>query len=55
MVEKAEKELDQHIKEIGEQATFDTGVHGLNPELVKLLGRLKFRTCLLYTSPSPRD
>jgi len=44
MVEKAEKELDQHIKEIGEQATFDTGVHGLNPELVKLLGRLKFRT-----------
>lgn len=44
MVEKAEKELDQHIKEIGEQATFDTGVHGLNSELVKLLGRLKFRT-----------
>ncbi|ADQ14702.1 ribonuclease Y [Halanaerobium hydrogeniformans] len=44
MVEKAEKELDQHIKEIGEQATFDTGVHGLDPELVRLLGKLKFRT-----------
>lgn len=44
MVEKAKKELDQHIKEIGEQATFDTGVHGLNAELIKLLGRLKFRT-----------
>jgi len=44
MVEKAREELDQHVKEIGEQATFDTGVHGLNPELVKLLGRLKFRT-----------
>jgi len=44
MVEKAEKELDHHIKEIGEQATFDTGVHGLDSELVKLLGRLKFRT-----------
>ncbi len=44
MVEKAEKELDSHIKEVGEQATFDTGVHGLDPELIKLLGRLKFRT-----------
>ncbi len=44
MVEKAKDELDQHIKEIGEQATFDTGVHGLDSQLVKLLGRLKFRT-----------
>ena len=44
MVEKAEKELDQHIKDIGEEATFDTGVHGVDPELVRLLGRLKFRT-----------
>ncbi|AZO95472.1 ribonuclease Y [Iocasia frigidifontis] len=44
MVEKARKELDTHIREVGEQATFDAGVHGLHSELVKLLGRLKFRT-----------
>ncbi len=44
MVEKARREVDARIREEGEQATFDTGVHGLHPELVKLLGRLKFRT-----------
>lgn len=44
MVEKAQKEVDQKIREEGEQATFDTGVHGLHPEIIKLLGRLKFRT-----------
>jgi len=44
MVEKAQKEVDARIKEAGEQATFETGVHGLHPELVKLLGRLKYRT-----------
>jgi ribonuclease Y len=44
MVEKAQKEVDQRIKEAGEQATFETGVHGLHPELIKLLGRLKYRT-----------
>lgn len=44
MVEKAQKEVDQRIKEAGEQATFETGVHGLHPELVRLLGRLKYRT-----------
>ncbi len=44
MVEKAKKEVDNIIKEVGEQATFDTGVHGLHPELIKLLGRLKYRT-----------
>ena len=44
MVEKSKKEVDNYIKEQGEQATFDTGVHGLHPELIKLLGRLKFRT-----------
>jgi len=44
MVEKAQKEVDQRIREEGEQATFETGVHGLHPELVRLLGRLKFRT-----------
>lgn len=44
MVEKARQEVDVRIREEGEQATFETGVHGLHPELVKLLGRLRFRT-----------
>nr|WP_202976431.1 ribonuclease Y [Anaerophilus nitritogenes] len=44
MVEKAKKEVNNIIKEEGEQATFETGVHSLHPELVKLLGRLKYRT-----------
>ena len=44
MVDKARKEVDSIIKEYGEQAAFETGVHGLHPELVKLLGRLNYRT-----------
>lgn len=44
MVEKSEREVKAIIKDAGEQATFDTGIHNLHPELVKLLGRLKFRT-----------
>lgn len=44
MVEKARKEVDQVIKDEGEQATFEAGIHNLHPELVKLLGRLHFRT-----------
>ena len=44
MVEKAEKEVNATIKEEGEQATFEVGIHNLHPELVKLLGRLRFRT-----------
>ncbi|WP_408626543.1 ribonuclease Y [Alkalibacter mobilis] len=44
MVEKAKKEVEQQIKEDGEQASFDTGIHGLHPEIIKLLGRLRFRT-----------
>jgi len=44
MVEKAKKEVDNYIREQGEQATFDTGVHGLHPEIIRLLGRLRFRT-----------
>ncbi|MEK6265121.1 MAG: ribonuclease Y [Clostridium sp.] len=44
MVEKAKKEVDSDIKEEGEQATFETGVHGLHSEIVRLLGRLKYRT-----------
>jgi ribonuclease Y len=43
-VEKSTKEVNQSIKEAGEQASFDTDVHNLHPELVKLLGRLKYRT-----------
>jgi ribonucrease Y len=44
MVEKATKEVENDIREEGEQATFETGVHGLHSELVRLLGRLKYRT-----------
>lgn len=44
MVEKARKEVDQKIKDAGEQATFETGVHGLHPEVIKLIGRLRYRT-----------
>ncbi|WP_195939631.1 ribonuclease Y [Romboutsia sp. 1001713B170131_170501_G6] len=44
MVEKARKEVDNIIKEYGEQAAFETGVHGLHPELIRLLGRLNYRT-----------
>ena len=43
-VEKVKKELDGIIKEAGENATFELGVYGIHPELVKILGRLKFRT-----------
>ena len=44
IVKKSQKEMDAQIKEVGEQACFDTGIHGLHPEVVKLLGRLKYRT-----------
>ena len=44
MVEKAKIEVDSIIKEEGEQAAFETEIHGLHPELIKLLGRLKYRT-----------
>ena len=44
MVEKARKEVDNSIREAGEAATLEVGVHGINPELIKLLGRMKYRT-----------
>jgi len=44
MVEKAQREVDALIREEGEQASFEVGVHGLHSEIVKLVGRLKFRT-----------
>ncbi len=43
-VEKARREVEASIKQEGEAATFETGVHGLHPEIIKLLGRLKYRT-----------
>ncbi len=43
MVEKSQRELEQRIKEEGEGAAFEAGVHGLHPEEIKILGRLKFR------------
>lgn len=44
MVEKSKKDVENSIKEEGEQASFEIGIHGIHPELLKLLGRLKFRT-----------
>ena len=44
VVRKVEQEMDTQLREVGEQATFDVGVHGIHPEIVKLLGQLKYRT-----------
>lgn len=44
MVEKARREVDHVIKQEGERATFETGIHNLHPEIIKLLGRQKYRT-----------
>ena len=44
VVEKSRKEIESIIKQEGEQATFETGVHGLHPEVIRLLGKLRYRT-----------
>ena len=44
IVHKCEQELDAQIREVGEQATFDAGVHGIHPDIIRLLGQLKYRT-----------
>ncbi len=44
MVDKARKEVDEHIREVGEQATFEIGIHSIHPDLIKILGRLRYRT-----------
>ncbi|WP_432823437.1 ribonuclease Y [Trichloromonas sp.] len=44
VVTKAAQEVDEAIREAGEQATFDVGVHGIHPEIIKLIGRLRYRT-----------
>ncbi|MBP1718353.1 MAG: metal dependent phosphohydrolase [Deltaproteobacteria bacterium] len=44
IVAKAEQEIEQKIREAGERATFDVGVHGIHPELIRMVGRLKYRT-----------
>ncbi len=44
MIEKSKAQIDQQLREVGEQSAFEVGVHGLHPEIIKLLGRLKYRT-----------
>ena len=44
VVKKCEQELETQIREVGEQATFDAGVHGIAPEIIRLLGQLRYRT-----------
>ncbi|MGH7536085.1 MAG: ribonuclease Y, partial [Gemmatimonadales bacterium] len=44
IVVKAQKELEAQLVELGEQAAYDTGIHGLHPELIKLVGRMRYRT-----------
>ncbi|ALX47603.1 ribonuclease Y [Lentibacillus amyloliquefaciens] len=44
MVDKSRRDVDEYIREVGEETTFDVGIHGLHPDLVKILGRLKYRT-----------
>ena len=44
IVAKVQKELEAQLVELGEQAAYDTGIHGLHPELIKLIGRMRYRT-----------
>ena len=44
VVQKCQQELEVQVREVGEQATFDAGVHGIHPEIVRLLGQLRYRT-----------
>jgi ribonuclease Y len=44
IVQKAQRELNAQLVELGEQAAYDTGVHGLHPEMIKLIGRMRYRT-----------
>ena len=52
MVEKARKEVEAKMREDGENAAFEVGVHNLHPELIKLLGRMRYRTLRSHSSPA---
>jgi ribonuclease Y len=54
MVQKVGQEIEQQVKEAGEAASFEMGIHGIHPELLRLLGMLKFRTSYAQTF-SPFD
>jgi len=53
-VAKCQRELEAQLVELGEQAAYDTGIHGLHPELIKLVGRMRYRTSYGQTSDHSR-
>ena len=55
VVEKAQRDLEERVREDGEQAAYEAGVHGLHPEEIKVLGRLRYRLFLRPKSDAALD